>query len=244
MPSLFDRTDFIFIGVGFGKGHFVKVFVATETSAIEGLVTETCSLVHGLESLATPQLRDVSRHVRMNGHDVAFVVIDSTLIDPLRVPETFATVARDEHHAPIVTITPPDATDARIKQLFFAGSTAVVPSSIRAEQLASILAMIKSGMRVAVLHAKTGPHRIAAVEKLSDREMQVLNGICNGLQNKEIAHGFSIKEVTVKMHVRGIIRKLGARNRTHAAMIARDLGLATSDLQNLADPEDRVPGRL
>lgn len=60
---------------------------------------------------------------------------------------------------------------------------------------------------------------------LSDREHQVLRGICDGLQNKEIAHLYAIKEVTVKMHVRAIIRKLGARNRTHAAMVARDNGL-------------------
>lgn len=61
---------------------------------------------------------------------------------------------------------------------------------------------------------------------LSDREQQVLRGICDGLQNKEIAHLYQIKEVTVKMHVRAIIRKLNARNRTHAAMLARDNGLA------------------
>ncbi len=65
----------------------------------------------------------------------------------------------------------------------------------------------------------------AITSQLSDRELQVLAGICNGMQNKEIAHDFNVQEVTVKMHVRAIIRKLGARNRTHAAMLARDLHL-------------------
>ncbi|NBZ88361.1 response regulator [Stagnihabitans tardus] len=57
---------------------------------------------------------------------------------------------------------------------------------------------------------------------LSLREMDVLRGICAGKSNKEIARDFDLQEVTVKLHVKTMSRKLGARNRTHAAMIARD----------------------
>ena len=42
---------------------------------------------------------------------------------------------------------------------------------------------------------------------------------------KEIARDLELQEVTVKLHVKTLSRKLGARNRTHAAMIARDEGL-------------------
>ena len=57
---------------------------------------------------------------------------------------------------------------------------------------------------------------------LSMREMDVLRGICAGKSNKEIARDHDLQEVTVKLHVKTMSRKLGARNRTHAAMIARD----------------------
>ena len=57
---------------------------------------------------------------------------------------------------------------------------------------------------------------------LSMREMDVLRGVCAGKSNKEIARDFDLQEVTVKLHVKTMSRKLGARNRTHAAMIARD----------------------
>lgn len=57
---------------------------------------------------------------------------------------------------------------------------------------------------------------------LSLREMDVLRGICAGKSNKEIARDFALQEVTVKLHVKTMSRKLGARNRTHAAMIARN----------------------
>lgn len=57
---------------------------------------------------------------------------------------------------------------------------------------------------------------------LSGREIQVLRGICEGKSNKEIARDLDLQEVTIKLHVKTLSRKLDARNRTHAAMIARD----------------------
>ena len=57
---------------------------------------------------------------------------------------------------------------------------------------------------------------------LSPRELDVLRGICEGKANKEIARDYDLQEVTVKLHVKTMSRKLGAKNRTHAAMIARD----------------------
>ncbi len=60
---------------------------------------------------------------------------------------------------------------------------------------------------------------------LTDREMDVLNGICRGHSNKEIARDYNIHEATVKLHAKTLCRKLGAKNRTHAAMIARDRNL-------------------
>lgn len=60
--------------------------------------------------------------------------------------------------------------------------------------------------------------------KLSKREKQVLEGLTQGLANKEIARKLGLQEVTVKLHVRTLCRKLQARNRTHAAMIAKETG--------------------
>jgi DNA-binding NarL/FixJ family response regulator len=55
--------------------------------------------------------------------------------------------------------------------------------------------------------------------------MQVLGALCRGLANKEIARELMLQEVTVKLHVKTLCRKLEARNRTHAAMIAKEAGL-------------------
>lgn len=61
--------------------------------------------------------------------------------------------------------------------------------------------------------------------RLTPREIEVVRAIAAGRSNKEIARDLGVQEVTIKLHVKTLSRKLDARNRTHAAMRARDLGL-------------------
>jgi DNA-binding NarL/FixJ family response regulator len=63
------------------------------------------------------------------------------------------------------------------------------------------------------------------VEPLSERELEILALIARGASNKEIADQLFIAEGTVKNHVTHILGKLGVRDRTQAALKARELGL-------------------
>lgn len=65
----------------------------------------------------------------------------------------------------------------------------------------------------------------ALVEPLSDREREVLHHIAAGASNKEIAAALFLAEGTVKNHVTNILGKLGVRDRTQAALRARELGI-------------------
>lgn len=56
--------------------------------------------------------------------------------------------------------------------------------------------------------------------RLSKREMQVLGQIKEGLRNPEIASDLGLSTKTVENHVRSILQKLGAKNRTEAVVIA------------------------
>jgi len=60
---------------------------------------------------------------------------------------------------------------------------------------------------------------------LTPRERDVLEFLITGASNKEIATNLNLQVVTVKLHVRGICRKLDAKNRTQAALIAQEHGL-------------------
>jgi two-component system, NarL family, nitrate/nitrite response regulator NarL len=55
---------------------------------------------------------------------------------------------------------------------------------------------------------------------LTQREADVLAGLRQGKSNKEIARDLNLQEVTIKLHVKTLCRKLGARNRTQAALMA------------------------
>src|SRR5437667_5997883 len=64
-------------------------------------------------------------------------------------------------------------------------------------------------------------------EPLTDRELEVLNLLAQGMPNKEIAAQLVISERTAKFHVSSIMGKLGATNRTEAVSLAAQKGLIT-----------------
>ncbi len=63
---------------------------------------------------------------------------------------------------------------------------------------------------------------------LTPREKEVLTYLAKGASNKEIAMDLDLQVVTVKLHVRGICRKLNANNRTQAALKAAQMGIVKS----------------
>src|ERR1041385_2832063 len=65
----------------------------------------------------------------------------------------------------------------------------------------------------------------AAIEPMSEREIEILRLISRGASNREIANALFLAEGTVKNHVTNILGKLEARDRTQAALKAKDCGL-------------------
>lgn len=73
--------------------------------------------------------------------------------------------------------------------------------------------------------AGTAPRQSGLVEPLSERELEIARLVAAGDSNREIAARLFITEGTVKNHVTNILGKLGVRDRTQAAIRARELGL-------------------
>lgn len=74
--------------------------------------------------------------------------------------------------------------------------------------------------------AQLGQH--ALDDQLSEREAEVLSRVASGLANKQIATQLGVSEQTVKSHMKSILAKLKANDRTHAVMIALDRGIINS----------------
>jgi DNA-binding NarL/FixJ family response regulator len=79
--------------------------------------------------------------------------------------------------------------------------------------------------RFAQLPDDAPPRQQPLVVPLSDRELEVLRLLADGGSNREIAAELFLAEGTVKNHVTNVLAKLGARDRTQAALRARGLGL-------------------
>lgn len=61
---------------------------------------------------------------------------------------------------------------------------------------------------------------------LTSRESDVLKLVARGLSNKEIGRELSLAEITIKLHLRNVFRKIGARSRSEAAVLATKANLA------------------
>ncbi|MFE5491751.1 response regulator [Streptomyces virginiae] len=72
-------------------------------------------------------------------------------------------------------------------------------------------------------HRTAHPHR--SLDRLTQRERDVLAGLAAGLSNAEIASRLHLVEGTVKAHVSAVLAKLGARNRVEAAVAAHEAAL-------------------
>jgi DNA-binding NarL/FixJ family response regulator len=79
--------------------------------------------------------------------------------------------------------------------------------------------------------------------QLSQRERQILTHLAEGDSNKQIARAFNITESTVKVHLKAILRKITAQNRTQAAIsvIAKGYHVIT-DTNTRHSPAGRVSG--
>mgnify|MGYP006290044299 FL=1 len=109
-----------------------------------------------------------------------------------------------------------------------AGAIGFLPKTLPAKSLVNAVRFMAAGetyVPVTFLTAEETGDDNPLAKKLSTREQEVLGGLCRGLANKEIARELGLQEVTVKLHVKTLCNKLEAKNRTHAAMIAKEAGL-------------------
>ena len=112
------------------------------------------------------------------------------------------------------------------QKVLAAGAAGYFPKTLPARSVVNAIRFMAAGetyMPLDMMRQPTGTE--SADSGLTPREREVLALLCEGLANKEIARDLDLREPTIKLHVKTICRKLGARNRTHAAMLARERAL-------------------
>ena len=125
--------------------------------------------------------------------------------------------------APVALLSGTASHDVANKALE-AGAAGFIPKTLSTRSMITAVKFMVAGEVYAPIDVLKNQPEVND-SPLSKRETEVLRGICEGKSNKEIARDLDLQEVTVKLHVKTLSRKLEARNRTHAAMIARDRAL-------------------
>lgn len=152
---------------------------------------------------------------KMGGHE-ALLKIRAT------VPET-----------KIVILTVSDE-DADLQRAIRAGAHGYLVKSLNADEFLEMLAGLEAGE--AAITRKTAARLMArmadststmepGIEPLTDRELQLLKLVSQGLSNRAIAQTLDISLNTVKYHMKNILLKLGVQNRTEAVAYAIRIGL-------------------
>jgi DNA-binding NarL/FixJ family response regulator len=155
---------------------------------------------------------------------------DITLMD-LRLPGTNGTdtliqIRGEFPQARIIMLTTSDS-DGEIQRALRAGAAAYVLKSMPKNDLLNVIRSVHAGGRhiLPEVAARIAEH--LGEENLTARELDVLRLVRDGYRNKQIADRLAIAETTVNFHIKNIVDKLGANDRTHAVTIAVRRGFLT-----------------
>lgn len=153
---------------------------------------------------------------------------DVTLMD-LRLPDMSGIDAmiaiRSEFPEARVIILTTFAGDVEIQRALEAGARAYVLKSMPPKELVEVVRQVHAGKKriPAEIAAHLAEHY--SDESLTGREVEVLQQIAGGNRNRDIAEKLFITEETVKVHIKHIMEKLGASDRTQAMAIAVRRGI-------------------
>jgi len=153
---------------------------------------------------------------------------DITLMD-LQLPEMSGTDAiiaiRGEFPEARIIVLTTYTGDVQVLRALKAGARAYLLKALVRKELAEAIRAVHAGQKHILHEVASELAEHATDDVLSPREIEVLRLISAGNANKEIAARLSITEETVKGHVKNILSKLGANDRTHAVTIGLKRGI-------------------
>lgn len=153
---------------------------------------------------------------------------DVTLMD-LQMPlmngiDAIAAIRRESPEARIIVLTTYSG-DAQAVRAFKAGASGYLLKNMVRKELADTIRSVHAGKKRIPAEIAIGMAEHHSDDALSEREIEVLRQVAAGNANKIVADHLSISEETVKAHMRSILSKLDARDRTHAVTIALKRGI-------------------
>jgi DNA-binding NarL/FixJ family response regulator len=153
---------------------------------------------------------------------------DVTLMD-LKMPglsgtEAIVAIRAEFPDAKIIALTTYSG-DVLVQRALVAGARGYLLKGLAFGDLAQGIRDVARGLKAVQPELMAGLAEHATAKGLTNRELDVIQAMAQGNSNRRIAKALSINEATVKGHVKRILAKLGARDRTHAVVVALQRGL-------------------
>jgi len=153
---------------------------------------------------------------------------DVTLMD-LRLPDksgidALIAIRNEFPTARIIMLTTFEG-DVEIQRALEAGARGYILKTTPPSDLVKVIRQVHAGTKCIPPHVAAQLAEHVADEDLTDRETEVLSQIARGNRNRDIAEKLFIAEQTVKVHIRHIMDKLGASDRTQAVAIGIRRGI-------------------
>jgi DNA-binding NarL/FixJ family response regulator len=203
----------------------MRILIADDHDLLRDTLTLYLEGSGGFETDSVSDFEDVMR--RLDGREPFDVVLLDLNMPGMNGLDSLerAMTAADGYRVALMS---GFATRDVAEQALEMGAAGFLPKTLPARSLVNAVRFMAMGEQYAPIEFLTAaedtpPHPLSA--KLSDREMQVLKGLTEGKSNKQIARDLDLREPTVKLHVKTLYRKVGATNRTQAALIAKEAGV-------------------
>lgn len=208
---------------GQGSSATISVLLMDDHSLITDLVSKFLSVDGGFRIDCVGDLSAGLDRIRAEGHyDV--VLLDVILPGLSGLQQVIEVVEANANGA--VVLFSGAISQSYVEKAVRVGARGFIPKTLPLKALTSVIRLVASGQSFVPADFINLPERAQTAERgqLSQLETTVLQLLAQGLANKEIAFRLAISEASVKMHVRAICRKLGARNRTHAVILYKQQG--------------------
>ena len=153
---------------------------------------------------------------------------DITLMDlqmPVMDGSTAISAIRKEFPAARIIVLTTYTGDMQAQRAFKAGAHGYLLKSMLRKELVETIRAVHAGRKRIPPEIAIEMAEHHTDDALTEREIEVLRQIAAGNANKNVAEHLRISEETVKAHVRSILSKLGANDRTHAVTIALKRGI-------------------
>jgi len=215
----------------------VRVLVVDDQALMRDGIASLLSLEHGISVVGTASNgEEAVNQVMELQPDVVLMDVRMPVMDGVAAT---AQIRRDFSDTPILMLTTFD-DDALVLAALQAGANGYLLKDLPPADLARAIRSASGGIYQLdpTVAAKLIPTRVQpaapppaaaplpSAPELTDREREVLRLVSTGATNREIADKLFIGEATVKSHISNILGRLGLRDRTQAAIYARDHGLA------------------